>query len=221
MADRVFEDRVGLWVITPANLPARLPAIAAYGGGIIRDLFLPRTASLADLALVRAAGLYAHLWAADDDLGAIAYADRTLADVARLKPGAVDLNPELSADAPLPAYVRTTVERIRAKRPKLRIRLNLATWKAFAFPADLLASDPNLYAAESCYLGNMDARVSEADVLADMLANHVPQAKATVCYGAAGTPPGGGDRVCWLPELGRLRRGVIFSDDLMAEVGLL
>jgi hypothetical protein len=221
MSDRVFEDRLGLWVISPANVGARLAPIKAFRGGIIRDLFLPRNAEVANLAQVRQAGLFAHLWVTPDDLTAEAYANRTLDDVNRLRPGAVELNVELPNDPPLTAYIREVVERIRARRPSLRLRVNVAPWKAFALPIDLLRSDGVLYACEQNYEGNMDNLLSPADVLYDLQAWGVPSSKATVCYAAACQVLGSSSRLRTLPDLARLRRGVIFSDDLMADAGLL
>jgi len=215
MANRVFEDRLGLWIVNPANLPSRLPGIRAYG---IKDVFLPRTADPSDLDSVRAAGLYAHMWAAVDGLSASDYANRTLLDIQRLAPGAVELNVELGADLPLAAYIREVVELIRSKLKSKRLRINVAAWKAFALPGDLLRNDANLYACEQTYAGDM-ARYSEGDVLANLL-DWIPAAKATLCYGAAGPVPGSSGRVCTLPDLTRRNRGVIFQDDLGAEVGL-
>jgi hypothetical protein len=221
VADRVFEDRVGLWIINPANLGARLPAIRSFGGGLIRDVFLPRSAELGDLTRVRDAGLYAHLYAATDGLDAAAYAARTLADVGRLRPGAVELNFELSSDPPWPTYMRETVTRIRTFRPNLRLRLNTPPWKGFAFPVDRLIADPHLYACEQNYLGNMDELLSAEDVAGDLRAWGVPAAKVTVCYAAACRVLGSSSRLRTLPDLSRIHRGVIFQDDLMAEAGLL
>jgi hypothetical protein len=221
VADRVFEDRLGLWLINPANLAGRLAPIKAFAGGAIRDLFLPRTADVGDLQRVREAGLSAHLYVATDGLDALAFATRTLADLGRLRPGAVELNFELASDPPFPQYVRDAVARIRADRPALRMRLNTPPWKGFAFPVDLLNSDPNLYACEQNYLGNMDELLSPADVLGDLLAWGVPVRKATVCYAAACRVLGSAGRIRTLPDLSRRRRGVIFQDDLMVEAGLL
>lgn len=220
MANRVFEDRVGLWMIDADRGVSRLPAIKAYAGGLIRDVFMPRTSSPAHLAAVRAAGLYAHLWIAVDSRSASAMVADTLADVTRLGPGALELNIELGSDPPLAQYVRDVVAGIRAKRKNLRMRVNLAAWKGFAAPALELAHDPNLYACEQTYLGDM-MRVSEGDTYHDLLGYGCPEAKLTLCYGAAGPLPPSGVRGCTLPDLGRRRRGVIFHDDLMADVGLL
>jgi len=224
MADRVFEDRVGLWVISPANLPDRLWKIKAFGGGIIRDLFLPRAAAVADLQAVKAAGLYAHLYVSPDGLSAHDYANRTLLDIQRLKPGAVELNIELSADPPLPGYIREAVGLIRGQLPNKRLRINVAPWKGFALPIDLLVSDGALYACEQNYLGNMDELLSPADVLADAMGTKegalIP-GKFTVCYAAACRVLGSSERVRTLPDLSRRKRGVIFTDDLMVEAGLL
>jgi len=220
VANRVFEDRVGLLVVDADRGVARLPAIKSYAVGLIRDVFLPRSATPAHFAAVRAAGLYAHLWVATHDRSAAELVADTLADLARLKPGALELDLELNSDPPLEAFVGEVYARIRARRKNLRIRLNLAPWKAFAVPFKSIAYDPALYACEQTYAGDM-APFSQADALANLLEYGVPRAKATVCYGAAGPVPGSPDRVCTLPDLFRWHRGVIFSDDLMADVGLL
>lgn len=220
MANRVFEDRVGVWVIDADRGVARLPELRAYAGGLIRDVFLPRSSSPEHFAAVRAAGLYAHLWTAPNERPVEQYVAETLADVARLKPGALELNVELGSDAPLKLYVIRAIAGIRAKRKNLRVRINLAAWKGFAVPALELTHDPNLYVCEQTYLGDM-SRLSEADVYADALAYGAPAAKLTLCYGAAGPHPVTGVRICTLPSLARRRRGVIFSDDLMSDAGLL
>jgi len=233
VANKVFEDRLGLWIIHPDNLASRLPGIAALG---VKDVFLPRQVSPGDLKQVRDHGLYAHLWSASNQLSADDYANQVLLDVQRLKPGAVELNIELPSDPPLKAKIRRAVELIRTRKPKLRMRLNIAPFKAFALPVDLLTSDPNLYVCEQSFYGDM-SRVAESDALYDLLSWGVPLAKATVCYGAAALVPvpgrlvgdleervvGLGTRWTWSngAVVGQLRRGVIFQDDLLADVGLL
>jgi hypothetical protein len=216
----VFEDRVGLLVVNPDRGVSRLPAIAAYAGGLIRDVFLPRDATPAHFAAVRAAGLSAHLWIATHDRSAAELVADTLADLTRLKPGALELDLELTSDPPLRAFVEACYVGIRAKRKSLRMRINLAPWKGFALAAWVFSADPNLYACEQTYAGDM-APYSQADALANLLAYGMPRARATVCYGAAGPVPGSPGRVCTLPDLTRWHRGVIFSDDLMVDAGLL
>lgn len=225
MANRVFEDRPGVWVINPANLPDRLPKLEALG---LLDVFLPRIAAPEDVALVRAGGCYAHLWVAPDGLNSHDLANRTLLDHARLKPGAVELNLELSSDVQLPAYIEDVVGLIRSQRKSLRLRVNVAWRKGRFLPIPRLQSDPHLYACEQCYVdppGMSMSPTSPVDALADLLDAGVPPAKATVCYGAAGPVGGttGPQRVCTVPHGGGWwpRRGVIFHDDLMADVGLL
>jgi hypothetical protein len=220
VADRVFEDRVGLWIVDPDRGVSRLPALKRYAGGIVRDVFMPRQATPAHLAAVRNARLYSHLWVAVDGRDAPTMAAETLADVARLRPGAVELNVELGSDAGLKVFILELVHLIRAQHAKLRLRLNVGLWKAFSLPALELEHDPNLYACMQTYRGAME-RASEADVYFELLGYGVPAAKATLCYGAAGPVPPQGNRVCTLPDLSRRNRGVIFHDDLMVDVGLL
>lgn len=221
MADRVFEDRVGLWVVDAARGVARRSAIKAFAGGLIRDVFLPRTSTPTQFAAIRQVGLNAHLWSAVDGLAAGDYVARFLADKARLNPGAAELNIELGSDAPLPTYVEAVVRGIRAHLPRYRLRINLGGWKGFATPAELLDGDPNLYVCEQAYLGNMDELLSPADVLAELLDYGAPRAQATVCYAADCTVLGSPTRLRTLPDLRRLHRGLIYQDDLMADAGLL
>lgn len=221
MTDAVFNDRVGLWVVDPARGVARRQAIRAFAGGLIRDVFLPRTSSAADLKAFRGLGLGAHLWVTVDGRSAQQMAADTLADIERVKAGACELNIELGSDAPLAAFVETVVRAIRVQRPKYRLRVNLGGWKAFAVPAELLQHDPHLYVCEQAYLGNMDELLSPADVLDELLAYGAPREKATVCYAAHCTVLGSAERVRTLPDLHRSRRGLIYQDDLMADAGLL
>jgi hypothetical protein len=221
MSDRVFEDRVGLWVVDPTRGVARAQAIRSFAGGLIRDVFLPRTSSSAHFGAIRKAGLNAHLWVAVDGRSSADFAAETLADIARLTPGAAELNVELGSDAGLAGYVDDVIHRIRAVRRNYRLRVNLGAWKGFATPAELLVDDPYLYVCEQAYLGNMDEVLSPADVLGDLLAYGAPAAKATVCYAAACTVLGSSSRLRTLPDLSRVHRGVIYQDDLMADAGLL
>lgn len=219
MADRVFENRLGVWNITPGNLDGRLPALAALG---FRDVFLPRTADRGNIATVRAAGLSAHVWSAVDGLSAHDYAFRVLLDADRLGPRGFDLNVELSSDAALPEYLQTVLGLIRSHRPNLRVRFNLAAWKGFALSRMPWDRDANIYACEQAYSGaSMDNLLSAGDVLWDMTAWGVPMERATVCYAAACRVLGSAERLRTLPDLTRLSRGVVFSDDLMHDAGLL
>ena len=219
MADRVFENRLGVWNITPGNLGRRLPAMAELG---IRDVFLPRTASRDNISEVREAGLAAHVWSSVDGLRAHDYANRVLLDVDRLGPRGFDLNVELSSDAALPEYLLTALGLIRSRRPNLRVRFNLAAWKGFALARMPWDRDENLYACVQAYSGsNMDNLLSAGDVLWDMIAWGVPMARATVCYAAHCRVLGSDERLRTLPDLTRLNRGVVFSDDLMHDAGLL
>lgn len=218
MANRVFEDRLGIYIRGTGDLVRRLPSIKAFG---FVDVFLPRTATLTDMRRVRDLGLSAHMWWATDDLSAKDYAERALADIAEKEPGAGELNLELPSDPPLQAYIEDVVRIIRGRRRSYRLRINVAPFKGFALPVARLGEDPNLYAAEQAYKGDMQP-FSAADVLRDMLLWGVPEAKATVCYGAHGPVPGSnGNRVVTLPELRWPMRGCVYNDDLMADAGFL
>ncbi|MGH8311262.1 MAG: hypothetical protein ACRETX_15890, partial [Steroidobacteraceae bacterium] len=207
--------------------------------GMISDVFVPRIAATSDMNLIRStvrpsgAKLRAQLWTVPGGQSAADYAAQVLGDIQRLKPGVVELNIEV-ADAILHDYIRATVSAIRDKLPSRRLRVNIAPYKGVFLPSDRFQADPNLYAAEQTYYGDM-SRVSEGEALLDLVEHGVPPARASLCYGAAG--PTGYDsrgpgwlvaRHCTLGTLyyegtlvRKLRRGLIFQDDLLAEVGLL
>lgn len=216
--------RLGCWIVSISNLTSgRMSKLKALG---ISDLFLKGpAASVTAKGIVLNAGFNGcHAYWSVDNLGALDYADRTLADIARWGPGAGDLNIELGSDPPLPDYIKTVVQVIRSQRPNYNLRINLAPRKAFGLQK-LSFNDPHLYACQQNYFGNMDQRHSEDEALRDLLAFGVPLAKASICYGAACKVGGvtGAKRVNILPDVGIrvLDRGVIFTDDLLAEAGLL
>jgi hypothetical protein len=224
----VFGDgRLGVWIdsspTTPPNLdPNRLARLRELG---FTDAFLrgPEGTTTRKSAVLKAGFVGCSAWWATDGLTAAQYAARALADVARWAPGAGDFNIELGSDAALEPYMRAAVGGFRAQRPNYRLRLNIATRKAGFLPIDLVQSDPNLYACEGTYFGNMDARYSEADALLELLDAGVPLAKAAVCYAGACTVGGvtGAQRVALYPHTWPPRRGVVFDDNLLAEAGLL
>lgn len=221
MANRVFEDRVGLWVVDPVRGIARRSAIRAFGGGLIRDVFMPHHSTAAQLDAIREVGLYAHLWTAADGLSAADLAARTLADVARAKPGAVDLNVEGVPDLVLGLYCAELVARIRKRLRSRRLRIVLAPWKGFVVPYLPLATDRALYVCAENYGGNMVELYASEDVAHDLRAWGAPADAVTVMYAAHCRVLGSRERQRVLPDLRKWHRGVIFQDDLMADAGLL
>lgn len=226
----VFGDgRLGCWVgstsleqalaKTDPNYLARLRALG------FTDLFFrgPDGSSTVKQRVLGAGFTGCHAWWAVDGLTAQQYAQRCLADIARWQPGAGDLNIELANDPPLEPYMRSVVTQIRAARPNYRIRLNIGARKGVFVPVDLLQTDPALYVAIQCYAGNMDALFSAPDMERQLRSVGVPDEKIATCYAGACAVGGisGPARVntfptAWLPE-----RGVVFTDDLLADGGLL
>lgn len=241
MASHAFaEPSVGLWVVNPANLADRLPKIAKLWDGTISDVFINGTATLAQADAIRATArpdgtkLRAQLWAvATHYPNALAYADAVVADSQRLKAGVADLDIEVP-DGVLADYTLRTIRAIRNKRPKYKLRVNLAPYKGFALTGLAFNGDPNLYACEQAYYGDMSP-VSADEALTDLLDHGVPRVRASVCYGAAGPvgwdgpgQPWSENRHCTLGTfysggnlVRRLRHGLIYQDDLLVEVGLL
>jgi len=236
MAHAFADGSVGLWVVNPANLADRLPKIAAFADGMFSDVFAPTESSPSDMALIRATPrpngtkLRAQLWTTPRGRPAATFATSTLGDIQRLKPGVVELDIEVP-DAVLTDYITDTVNAIRVVRPRYLLRVDIAPYKGRFLPAALFQSDAALFASEQTYYGDM-SRVSEGEALLDLIQHGMPLAKASLCYGAAGPPwfpaSAGAARVNTLGTLyyqgslvRKLQRGLVFQDDLMADMGLL
>ncbi len=232
MAHAFADGSVGLWVVNPVNLPARLGRIASFAGGMFTDVFVPETATPAAMALIRSTvrpngtKLRAQLWTHPAARSPAEYGSAILVSILTLRPGVVELDIEVPDDI-LTAYIDTTLNRLRDTRPTFLFRVNIAPNKAVFLPAHRFATDDALFACEQTYYGDM-SRFSEADALADLLGYGVPLSKASVCYGAAAPDPTTGERHASLPSvfyqgqpIAKLKRGLVFQDDLMADAGLL
>ena len=219
----VFGDgRLGVWFIWHSvgftdKLKHRLPLVKALG---VTDAFLPRQASLSDKKLVQSAGLFAALYETPPaGKAAQQYAALAVSDTEWLKMGALELNIEGIADAELAPFIRDVHAAIRATKPNLRLRINVVPRKGAYLPSDLFVSDPQLYLIVQSFLGNMDRRVAEDELVRDAVDHGVPAAKVSVMYGANISPGNGRPRVPSLPDV--RYRGSIFSDDLLADGGYI
>lgn len=232
----VFGDnRRGIIVIDPRNFQRRKAKIKELG---ITDVFLPRnvvdgngvllyTTTKTDFQIVRNAELYPALWVAPEPGStSMAFAARTLQDISDLMPtgGAVELNIEM-ADDKLYAFIDNTVRLIRIKRRLLRMRINIAPFKAKFLPLDRILADPQLFVCEQAYFGNMDGIASVDDVRRDFIDNGIPVDKGAICFAGACESPESSiiGRSPTLPAISirQMRKGQIFQDDLLAEVGVL
>lgn len=215
---RVF-DRLGLWIVAPAELSAeRLAGIGAYG---IRDLFLPAAPDAAVAAArtrARAAGCYLHGWLAVDGRGAEEYAEAALAWLGT-EAGGLELNIELGSDDRLAGYVEYVVRTLRAHYPARPLRLNVAPWKGRYLPAAALARW-NVHVAAQTYAGDMSP-YAPLDVYRDLLEGGIPASRAQLCYGAAGPVCTGGRRGATLPLARLPRDGVVFHERLLADLGVI
>lgn len=225
---------VGLWCVNPDNLASRLARIASFANGMFSDVFVPRTATPAHIALIRSTvrpngtKLRAQLWTIPGGLSPADYAAQVLGDINRLNPGVVELDIEES-DGVMRGYVDQTIAALRKVRPKFLFRVNTAPFKGYVLPVSRFQTDPALYACGQTYYGDM-SRASEAEVILDLIDWGIPRAKASCCYGAAAPTyyPANVGRTLALGTLyyqggfvRQLAQGLVFQDDLMAQVGLL
>ena len=211
----------------PDKLRHRLPLVKGFCNGAITDIYLPESATRADRDRVRAEGLFCNMWTTPAGRTAAKYGLDSVAALGRIGGGALELNIE---EENLVPYIRGAVTAVRSQKPNLRLRINVQPLKggllkdmAYMFK---FTTDPQLYVIAQCYFGAMDGRASEADVLLDLLDAGIPAAKCSVMYGAANYDPfdpTSSARWRTLPAMPirRLRRGSIYSDDLLFEAGYL
>jgi len=209
--------RIGCWFIPSQNfsdkLRHRLPLVKPLG---VTDIFLPRQATKADKQLVRDAGYFAALYETPPSgMSPVEYATQALEDIYDLAISTLELNIEGIPDHLLSAYVRAVVVEIRKPKPHLRLRVNVVPWKGAYLPSDLFASDKQLYVIVQAYLGNVDVRVAEDEIVRDLVGNGIPDGRCSVMYGAHVGQP----RVPSLPQI--RYRGSIYQDDLLADGGYL
>jgi hypothetical protein len=243
----LFTDswRVGLWVNNPGNL-GRLPKIAAFAGGTFSDVFLPDGATLDDFKRVRAqlttnpvGNLRPQLrmQPASGETPA-AFAQRCSDRIAQLGPGGIDWDIELPDDTQ-PTFIRDATLAFRNQvtkpdgsvgRKVFPVRFDVAPRKGFTLPGDLMQMDPNLFACEQTYYGNME-RVAE-DACRKDLERYAPAAQVHLCYGAAcraKLQDGTWARVAAFPTVFYQDKpytkldgpAMVFTDDLMAEFGFV
>lgn len=217
----VFGDnRLGVWIIPSINLTDKLAhELPRFRNAApITDVFLPEPALASHRDQVRAAGFFCHVWTATHDRDPVTFAKNSVTAFNRVKAGALELNIE-EPDFELTLYVEQAVAEVRRVKPNLPLRVNIAPFKAQFMPIEMFVADPNLYIIEQAYFGNMDGRASEFDVLYDLLEHGISGDKASIMYGVLnGTPT----RVHSLPSQVRpWRRGSIYSDDLLADAGLI
>lgn len=217
-------DRLGLMCIENAGLTDKLrhilPRLRATGYPFT-DIFLPASAFVADRLVVRDNDFFAHVWDTPKGRAPVQFVREVLDARSNCigSTGALELNIELPDDQTLKQYLRDVIKAVRAQKPRISLRLNVAPYKGYVLPVDMLVADPRTHVIAQAYFGNMDGRLSEAEVLKDMLAYGVPARQAHVMYAAmAGSP-----RAFLLPGAGykALSTGSIYSDDLLLDSGII
>lgn len=229
------DGRRGIMVIDPRNLSRRIARMKQLG---FTDVFLPRnvvdgdgvilyTTTKNDLQTVKDATLFPAMWfVPEKDQTAKAFTTTVLGTIDQLAPNGIttELNIEM-ADEKLSGFVTSTIGYIRAKRKGLRLRINIAPFKARFMPAIFFTTDPQLYLCEQAYFGNMEGLASVDDVRRDMVDSNIPVDKGSVCFAGACEYPESDfeGRLPAIPAMSirEIRRGTVFQDDLLAEVGVL
>src|SRR6188768_363295 len=172
------KNRVGLWIIPNANLTDKLkhvlprlkqPKVLPN----LTDIFLPPEAQISHKDQCRVAGFYVHTYDVVHEVGPVEMAQRMLAKRRVLGTGAIEIDLEGAAVQPdkpnLATWATAFVQEVRRTNKALAVRLNVPPFKGYALPVDLINADPQLFVIAQCYFGNQDGRLSESDVLEDLL----------------------------------------------------
>lgn len=223
-------NRVGLWVIPNSGLTDKLRHIMPRARGPLpnlTDIFLPPSATLADKQVVRDNGFFAHTYDVAHAVPAVELAKKMKADRARLGTGAIEVDLEGAAVQPdkpaLANYATAFVGEIRRTNPNLPVRLNVPPYKGYALPVELINEDPQLFVIAQAYFGNQDGRLSDADVLEDLLDWGIDRAKVKIMYGVLNDNWPQRVRVFTLPnpDFKPITQGSVFSDDLLLDAGAI
>lgn len=222
-------NRVGLWVVPNAGLTDKLKHVLPRVRGPIpnlTDIYLPPEADKSHADQCRQAGFFVSTYDVTHATPPGVAATNMLAHRAKLKSGALEIDLEGAAVQPdkpnLASWATAFVKKVRATNPNLPIRLNVTPFKGYALPIGLINDDPQLYVIAQAYFGNQDGRLSEAEVLMDLLDWGVPRHKASIMYGVLCENPQQ-QRVYSLPnpEYKPITTGSVYQDDLLLDAGLL
>jgi hypothetical protein len=217
----VFGDnRVGLWVASSSNLTDKLAHFLPRLRGAVpnlTDLFLPPEATPAHRTQVLMGGFFCNdYYPPPHGKQPIEYADAALA---AFKGGALELNIEGVMDNWLDVFVKAAVDRIRAKKPNLPLRINVVPWKGEFLPSTLFVTDPKLYVIAQSYGGNMEHLYAANDVYRDLTAFGIPPEKASIQHAVMCSQAPGKPRQVTLPQV--RFRGSLYLDDLLQDAGLI
>jgi hypothetical protein len=221
--------RVGLWVIPNANLTDKLKHVLPRARGPIpnlTDIYLPPEAQKSHADQCRQAGFFVNTYDVAHTTDPALCAKRMKAHRALLKSGALEIDLEGAAVQPdkprLADWTRAFHKEIRRTNPNLPVRLNVTPFKGYALPVSLINNDPHLHVIVQAYFGNQDGRLSEADVLEDLLDWGVLRQKIQIMYAVLAENPQQ-QRVYAMPnpEYKAITKGSIYQDDLLIDAGLL
>lgn len=222
-------NRVGLWVVQNAGLTDKLKHLLPRARGPIpnlTDIYLPPEAQKSHADQCRAHGFFVNTYDVAYNTPAAESARRMLAHRAVLKSGAIEIDLEGTAVQPdkpaLAAWATLFHREVRRTNPNLPIRFNVPPYKGYALPVALINNDPKVNVIVQAYFGNQDGRLSEADVLEDLLDWGVLREKIQIMYGVLCDNPQQ-QRVYSLPnpEYKAITKGSVYQDDLLLDAGLL
>jgi hypothetical protein len=222
----VFGDqRQSLWVAENSNLTDKLihflPRLRVPIPNLT-DLFLPESATKNNVAQVRGAGFFAHLYTVAHGDTALQLSARSLAAHKRIGAGALEIDFEgsgIGGDLKMSRYIVDTVQAVRKVKPLLPLRVNVTPYKGGYIPVNLINADPRTALAVQCYGGNMDALYSVEDVVGEVVRWGVNPAKVVAMQAVMCAQIVGGTREVTLPQSRNI--GAYYIDDLLLDAGLL
>lgn len=218
--------RRGLWVASNANLTDKLKHVMPRVKGAIpnlTDVFLPPESTADHKRIVRANGLFSHIYAVAHDKTPVDLAKFALARRKVNGAGAIDFDIEGSAitDEGMAGYIKALVNQVRKTNPNLPIRINVVPYKGqfLASLAPLFVDDPKLYLIAQAYGGNMDILFPADEVKQNLLAYGMPEEKVSIMHAIMCAPRPGMQREVVLPAV--RDKGDFYIDDLLLDAGLL
>jgi hypothetical protein len=233
MASPFDDGRVGL-MVTDWSLTIPYANVPAYA----TDLFLPaHTVQLTGGMYDSVKGLAGQRgtkvqwwWDGTHGQSGTAVADAIHASLTAIPQhtGGVEVDLEAGDDVVLKKLLGDFYLRFRALRPTRALALNVVPLKGQFLPLSAMAFDPNVHVRVQTYYGGEMRPADPAECEADIVDRGFPRERYSICYSAKARRQKDDSIFCDLPVFSdggayvrKLRKGQIFSLNLMREAGLL
>jgi hypothetical protein len=142
--------------------------------------------------------------------------------------GGVEVDLEAGNDGPLATLINDFYIRFRQLRPTRAVAINVVPLKGYVMPLTQMAQDPNTHVRVQTYYGSELRPADPDECQRDICDRGFPSSRYSICYSSKARRQIDNTIFCDLPVFAdrgayvrKLRKGQIFSLNLMREAGLV